>query len=150
MNLYLKSGAKYRAATGSEVCEAASKYVFEEAITTKRTIRSAADAKEYLARQAGVAHEQFGVIFLDNRHRVLSIEIMFEGTVNMAQVHPREVAKQALTLNASAIMIFHNHPSGCCEPSADDIRLTQMMSEAMGLLGIELLDSRPFLSMKGA
>jgi DNA repair protein RadC len=136
----MKKGKSFRPASTTEVCEAASTYIFKEATSTKRTIRSAADAKEYLSRQAGVDHEQFGAIFLDNRFRVLSIEILFVGTISVAVVHPREVAKRALQLDASAIMIFHNHPSGCCEPSAADIQLTRGLAEALAMLDITLVD----------
>ncbi len=62
-------------------------------------------------------HEVFGVIFLDNQHRVRSSEELFTGTVNAASVYPREVVKKALGENASAVIFYHNHPSGVAEPS---------------------------------
>jgi DNA repair protein RadC len=130
----------YRTAKGSEICEAASAYVFEKALKARPTIRSVNDAKEFLQHQAGVDFEQFGVIYMDNRRRVLKVEVLFRGSVDMALVHPREVARQCIAENAACVMIFHNHPSGCIEPSPQDIQMTRMMSEALALLSIALVD----------
>ncbi|OYV71729.1 MAG: hypothetical protein B7Z70_16010 [Acidithiobacillus ferrivorans] len=84
--------------------------------------------------------EVFAVIFLDNRHRVLRFEEMFWGTIDSAAVHPREVVRRALEINAAALILAHNHPSGIAEPSAADLALTRRIEAALGLLDLRLLD----------
>ncbi len=85
-------------------------------------------------------HEVFGVLFLDNRHRVLKWEELFRGTIDGASVHPREVVKIALKENAAAIIFAHNHPSGVTEPSSSDKRLTELLVKALGMVDIRVLD----------
>jgi DNA repair protein RadC len=85
-------------------------------------------------------HELFSIIFLDNRHRVIEYKEMFRGTVNGASVHPREVVKEALSLNAAAVILAHNHPSGVAEPSEADKSLTRKLSEALALVDVRVLD----------
>ena len=84
--------------------------------------------------------EVFGVLFLDNRHRLLAFEILFFGTLDGAEVYPREVARAALRHNAAAIIVAHNHPSGSSEPSAADRAVTLRLRDALALLEIRLLD----------
>lgn len=84
--------------------------------------------------------EIFAVIFLDNRHRVLKLEEMFSGTIDGATVHIREILKRALELNAAALIVAHNHPSGVAEPSSADLALTRRLESAMQLLELRLLD----------
>ncbi|HUH39023.1 MAG TPA: JAB domain-containing protein, partial [Spongiibacteraceae bacterium] len=78
--------------------------------------------------------------FLDNQHRVLSAEALFHGTVDAAAVYPREVVKRALALNAAALIVAHNHPSGVAEPSQSDRHITARLREALQLVDIRLLD----------
>ena len=89
---------------------------------------------------SGLEHEVFAVLFLDNRHRVIAYEEMFRGTIDGASVHPREVVKAALRLNAAALILAHNHPSGVPEPSQADERLTRRLRDALGLVDIRVLD----------
>ncbi|MGL6316189.1 RadC family protein [Vibrio sp. WXL103] len=84
--------------------------------------------------------EAFVVLFLDNQHRVLCDEVMFEGTIDAASVYPREVVKRALHHNAAALILAHNHPSGVAEPSQADRRLTRLLVEALLLVDIRILD----------
>lgn len=84
--------------------------------------------------------EVFGCLFLDTRHRVIVYEDMFFGTIDGATVHPREVVKRALELNAAALICAHNHPSGNPEPSAADLTITQRLAEALSLVDVRLLD----------
>lgn len=91
-------------------------------------------------RLGGLEHEEFHVVFLDSRHRVIAIEAMFRGTVDGAEVHPREVAKAALARNAAALILAHNHPSGNAEPSAADRAVTARLKQALALLDIRVLD----------
>lgn len=85
-------------------------------------------------------HEVFCCVFLDNRARVIAFEELFRGTVDGANVHPREVVKQALARNASAVVLAHNHPSGHPEPSAADELITQHLKKALALVDIRLMD----------
>ena len=93
--------------------------------------------------QAQLRHEQrevFAVLYLDNQHQLLVYEPLFFGTIDGAAVYPREVVKRALELNASALIIAHNHPSGIAEPSQADIAITRRLREALSLVDIRLLD----------
>src|SRR5690606_19492911 len=86
-----------------------------EAILRRRLERLGAitdptQASEFLRmRLAGLEHEQFHVLFLDTRHRIIAIEALARGTVDGAEVHPREVVKAALGHNAAAVILAHNH-----------------------------------------
>lgn len=98
-------------------------------------------AKEYLRlRLADLEHEVFCVCFLDNQHRLLACEDMFRGTIDGAAVYPREVLKAALTHNAVALVLGHNHPSGTVTPSTADRRITDRLVSAVGLCDLRVLD----------
>ena len=84
--------------------------------------------------------EVFGCMYLDNRHRVIETAELFQGTIDGAAVYPRVVVQQALTLNAAAVMFFHNHPSGVAEPSHADEAITQRLKDALALVDIRVLD----------
>lgn len=97
--------------------------------------------KSYL--QAQLQHRQrecFAALFLDNQHRLLAFEPIFEGTIDSAPVHPREVVKMALKHNAAALIISHNHPSGVAEPSQSDRLITERLVEALNLIDVRVLD----------
>ncbi|MEY2656139.1 MAG: hypothetical protein RLZZ524_3167 [Pseudomonadota bacterium] len=85
-------------------------------------------------------HEVFGVLFLDIGHRLLAYEPMFRGSVSQTSVYPREVARRALALNASAVILAHNHPSGRAEPSHADEALTRRLVDALSLVDVRVLD----------
>lgn len=89
---------------------------------------------------APLEHEVFYGVFLDNQHRVLKTERCFQGTVDGASVYPREVVKRALQLNACALILAHNHPSGVAEPSQADQAITQRLIDALKLVDIRVLD----------
>lgn len=84
--------------------------------------------------------EVFYAVFLDNRHRILRSEALFLGTINSATVHIREIIKAALSCNAAALIIAHNHPSGVAEPSSADLQITKRISEALAFVDVRLLD----------
>lgn len=95
----------------------------------------------YFARRLrGLPQEVFAVLFLDNRHRMIAFEEMFRGTLNGAEVHPREVVRRALTLNAASLVVGHNHPSGNPQPSQADREVTRLLKEALALVDLQLLD----------
>ena len=84
--------------------------------------------------------EVFSVLFLDNRHRIISFDKLFFGTIDGASVHPREVVRRALHHNAAAVILAHNHPSGVAEPSRADQQLTKRLSDALSLVDVRVLD----------
>jgi len=99
------------------------------------------DAGAYLRNAyMGFECEIFGVIFLDNGHRILASVELFRGTINTASVYPREVAKLALKHNAAACIFFHNHVSGAVEPSTADKAITARLKDALSLLDVRVLD----------
>ena len=101
----------------------------------------AKDAAELLLPQFGSrAVEQFGVVLLDTKHRVLRITVLSVGTLDASIVHPREVFREAASGGAAAIVLFHNHPSGDPTPSEDDFALTRRLVRAGELMGITVLD----------
>jgi DNA repair protein RadC len=97
--------------------------------------------KDFLRLQLGALdHETFGVMFLDVHHRLIVFETLFHGTLTHTAVHPREVAKRALALNAAAVVLAHNHPSGLAEPSRADELITQSLRQALQLVEVQVLD----------
>jgi DNA repair protein RadC len=96
---------------------------------------------EFLLPQFGNRSvEQFGVLLLDTKHRVLRASVLSIGTLDASIVHPREVFREATAAGAAALVLFHNHPSGDPEPSDDDVRLTDRLAAAGVLMGIHVLD----------
>lgn len=84
--------------------------------------------------------EHFEVAFLDNQHRLISAERLFSGSIQATEVHPRIVVQRALALNAAAVLLAHNHPSGQAEPSTADRSLTFRLREALSLVDVRVLD----------
>ena len=93
-----------------------------------------------MARLRDRKHEVFAALFLTNRHQVIAYEEMFRGTLDGAGVYPREVAVRCLEVNAAAIIMAHNHPSGVAEPSAPDRAITTRLVETLKLVEVRVLD----------
>lgn len=113
----------------------------------KGYVRDPGATTDYIkAHLADRPHEVFGAIFLDTRHGILASEEILAaedihfGSIDGAEVHPRVVAKRALELNAAAVIVYHNHPSGNPEPSAADRQVTARLKSALALLDIRVLD----------
>jgi DNA repair protein RadC len=99
------------------------------------------DAAELLIPQFGAQRvEQFGVLLLDTKHRVLRTRVLSVGTLDASIVHPREVFREAIGSGAAAVVLFHNHPSGDPTPSQDDVLLTRRLVATGELVGIGVLD----------
>jgi len=99
------------------------------------------DAINFLSiKLSSLEYEVFSLIFLDNSHKIIQYEEMFRGTIDSASVYPREVVKRALQLNAAAVILAHNHPSGNSEPSKSDEHITQRLVDALKLMDIRVLD----------
>jgi DNA repair protein RadC len=122
------------------VKELGKRYV-QENLIKEENISHIAATKQYLhTKLHDYGREVFACLFLDNRHRLIKFIELFQGTINQAIVHPREVVKQSLHYNAAAVIIAHNHPSGDVVPSTADLALTQQLKEALELVEIKLLD----------
>lgn len=112
-----------------------------EALVRGEALTSPEQTKLYLvSRLRDRTREAFYVLFLDNQHRVIKGEVLFEGTIDSASVYPREVVKRALDHNAAALILAHNHPSGAAEPSQADRRITRRIGDALALVDIRVLD----------
>jgi len=130
--------AKY--AQLSAVLEMSRRYLYGE-IQGRDVIASPEATRDYLKlRLHGYPYEVFAALFLDNRHRVIDYRELFRGTIDGASVHPREVVRSALDLNAAAVIFAHNHPSGVAEPSQSDLRITQRLKDALALIDVRVLD----------
>lgn len=104
-------------------------------------LRSPQDVRDYLKLQLmDKQQEVFAVLFLDCQHRVLAYEPLFYGTVSATYVYPRRVLQRALTLNAAAVVLAHNHPSGSAKPSQADKTLTKHLQELLSHVDIKTLD----------
>ena len=106
-----------------------------------RALGSPDETRAYLRlKLADRKHEAFGALFLDTRHRVIQVAEMFQGTIDGATVHPRVVVQRALELNAAAVVLFHNHPSGVAEPSMADEAITRRLRDTLALVDVRVLD----------
>jgi DNA repair protein RadC len=130
--LYTRHGNRYRAAANAEILDAAAAIIVAQ---TRGAMLSSPQEAERLCRSmcAGYHNERFGVVWLDSRHRVIHAETLFAGTIDGATVYPRVVVKRALEVNAAAVILTHNHPSGVAEPSEADRAITLKLSKALAL-----------------
>ncbi|WP_414433230.1 RadC family protein [Alcanivorax sp. IL2] len=110
-------------------------------LTSREALTAPTDVAQFL--QLALAQEKnevFSAIFLNNKHKVISFETLFTGTIDGAAVYPRVVVQHALACNAAAVIFAHNHPSGCCEPSRADQQITKRLSDALALIDVRVLD----------
>lgn len=109
--------------------------------TCTEVFTSPDNVKSYLRLKIGsLEHEMFTVLFLNAQHSLIECKEMFRGTLTQASVYPREVVKEALALNACAVILAHNHPSGTVVPSKADIMLTNNLKAALTLIDVRVLD----------
>jgi DNA repair protein RadC len=141
MKLYTKSGETYLPASDDQIIETARAIAERNYVGTKVSLTTPRATHDFLIMQfATMEHELFAVVFLDTRHRVITVEIMFRGTIDGASVYPREVMKAALKHNAAALIFAHNHPSGVAEPSQADEIITTRLVQALAFVDIRVLD----------
>lgn len=104
-------------------------------------ILTPAMTREFLQSQlTDIEREIFMVIFLDNRNRVLKHSHLFSGTLSHVEVHPREIVREAIKLNAAGVILAHNHPSGCAKPSRADKEITDRIVKCCQFMDIRVLD----------
>jgi len=115
--------------------------ILETSVSRGATLEKPAEAAELFKLKLGFREiEVFAVAWLDNRHRLIQYEELFFGTISGASVYPREVVRRAIELNAAAVVLSHNHPSGVAEPSQADIAITSRLKEALALIETRVLD----------
>jgi DNA repair protein RadC len=88
----------------------------------------------------GQKREKFRVFFLNKKLEILDEKDLFEGTVDETAVYPREIVEKALRCHATAVILAHNHPSGRLQPSPEDIRVTEKITAACGLINVRVID----------
>jgi DNA repair protein RadC len=114
---------------------------YQQEVASQPLLDSPAATRVFLvSRLRDLPYEVFCALFLDNRHRLIACDELFRGTIDGASVHPREVVRQALSRNAAAVILAHNHPSGIAEPSQADELITLRLKDALGLVDIRVLD----------
>jgi DNA repair protein RadC len=129
-----------RAALLIAVTELARRALAEE-VDERLRIGSPGAVEDFLRLKIGTReHEVFVTLYLDARHGVIDVEESARGSLTRMAVYPREIVRRALALNAAALIIAHNHPSGAVQPSAEDRRLTRVLREALALVDVRLLD----------
>lgn len=139
--LYIRDDPRrYRAAQPDEIIEAARVVAGERMRRGAAFNDPAASGRFFQDKLAGLEREVFAAVFLDTRHRLIEYVELFQGTIDGAEVHPREVVRQALRCNAAAVIVAHNHPSGTVEPSAADRAVTARLKQALALVDVRLLD----------
>jgi len=126
---------------GEEILALAKAYAARK-MERKGRLKSSTISQRYLlAKYRDYAHEVFGIIYLDTRHGVIDIEILFQGDIDGCSVYPRQVVKNVLLQRGcSAVMFFHNHPSGNPQPSQADKRLTEKLKECLDMVDVRVLD----------
>lgn len=133
-------------------------YTFNRPITEEELIRAAKNAiaeklvakpvfdspnavRDYLTLElAQLETEVFYVLYLNSQHHLIEQHPLFTGTIDGAAVYPREVVRQVIKFNASAVILAHNHPSGVADPSAADRKLTERIKDALALIDVRVLD----------
>jgi len=115
--------------------------VLVEELRTAPVFESPSTVRQFLELfYVGRAYESFMVLFLDTHHRLIVAEEVFRGTLSQTSVYPREIVRQSLELNAAAVILAHNHPSGVAEPSRADEYLTASLKQALSLIDVRVID----------
>lgn len=122
------------------ILEMSRRYLFET-IKQQHPLKNATQTKKYLiSKLSDSEREIFGCVFLDSSHRIICFKELFQGSIDQLHVHPREMIKEALKLNAAALILAHNHPSGNVKPSDQDIQFTKKLKSLCSQMDIIILD----------
>jgi DNA repair protein RadC len=114
---------------------------YQEPLRARSPLLNPQAARQFLQmRLRDLPYEVFCCLWLDSHHRVIAFDELFRGTLDNANVHSREVVKQALARNAAGVILAHNHPSGVAEPSLADEQVTRRLKEALALIDVRLMD----------
>ena len=139
--LYIKNEDGSYIPAPKEVIFKVAKRLSSSQLRRGAVIHSSETAKEAINHKLeGYQCEMFACLFLDSQHRILDFQELFRGSINLAIIHPRELVKEALRLNAAAVILAHNHPSGDTNPSKQDIELTLKLMEILKVVDVRVLD----------
>ncbi len=133
MATFTANGVKYIEVAGGA-------FVPASFVRERVKVRVPADALNHLAPLRGRQQEVFAVLTLNGVHEIINYHEVTVGLANQTQMHPRETFRVAIQDNAVGVIIAHNHPSGSCDPSTDDLLTTRRLVDAGHLLGIPVLD----------
>jgi len=129
------------AITELKIVQAAAHRLAKGQVKNRTALSSGTAVIDYVrTAQAFAEKEQFRILFLDKKNRVIADEVQQEGTVDHTPVYPREVVKRALELSATALILVHNHPSGDPTPSQADVEMTRQVAQVARTLGIQVHD----------
>jgi DNA repair protein RadC len=138
--LFVREKARYAPAEPEQVLAAAQEIV-DARMVRGTSFKDPAVACIFFRDKLGhLEREVFAAVFLDTRHRLIDYVELFQGTIDGAEVHPREVVKAALRHNAAAVIVAHNHPSGDVTPSAADRVVTARVKQALALVDVRMID----------
>jgi DNA repair protein RadC len=113
----------------------------QQTLVNNNVMNSPKEVENYLKiKLAAEPDEWFAVMFLTSQHRLISFEKLFRGTIDSSHVHIRVIARNALELNAAALILAHNHPSGIAEPSNADQKITSKIKDSLEIFDIKVLD----------
>jgi DNA repair protein RadC len=133
--------AAYHPASHEEIIQAAQGILRDQLYRAGLEMTNPKVVKAYLqCRMSRLDHEVCWVLFLDSQCRLIEDQQMFRGTLSQASVYPREIVKESLRLGAAAVILSHNHPSGCAEASNPDRSLTTHLKAALALVDVRLID----------
>jgi DNA repair protein RadC len=133
-------GGNVEPASKDQILEAGMK-ILAARVRRGASLNSPRSVREFLIMKLGhLNHEIFAVIFLDRRHRVIEYTELFRGTIDGANVYPREVVKAAMEKGAASVVLVHNHPSGVQEQSTADELITKRLQSALALIDVRVLD----------
>ena len=139
--LYIRDGLAFREADSHHVIREAQVLISRRFRPGAPVVSRPTEVREFLRLRLGsLDHEIFCCFYLDSRRRLIAFEELFRGTVDCAQVHPREVLRQALLHNATAVIVAHNHPSGVLEPSPADDFITRRLKDLLALMDVRIVD----------
>lgn len=136
-----RTAARYTSETRPECVTQALRWLESKLSRRDVAFDSPQAVKDYCRLRIGACEQEvFAVLFLDSQHRLIACEEMFRGTIAQTAVYPREIVKRALSLNAGAVIISHNHPSGLAEPSRSDAYLTATLKTALAMIDVRVID----------
>jgi DNA repair protein RadC len=118
-----------------------SKRFHQHQLSNSVSLTNSSATADYLGQlMRNLPYEVFMVVYLDSQHQLICCEELFRGTINSANVYPREVVREVIKHNAAAVILSHNHPSGIAMPSDADRRITQRIVDALSLIDVTVLD----------
>ncbi len=139
--LYVREGSQFYEAEATEIITRAQALIAQRYRTGSPAFLNPTRTKDFLRLHLGArGHEVFGLLHLDNRHRVIAVEDLFRGTIDESVVHPREVVRSVLQHGSASVILYHNHPSGVSKPSPADHGITRRIRAALDLIDVKVLD----------